>query len=178
MIDGNTFADNHATQGYSYDYEFSAQYTGDAATTRYQPYFGFWNGASGWMDNARMTVTVGRRTYDEGTDWTGSDADGDGYFDTIDFTSAPSDGAQITFTYLWPYSSAYTNGAQDILAYEPGELVVTNNVFSEGDNGIYSSGGTVLVTGNTWTAYEGTLFNMYYGDESDPRSSPTTRSTT
>jgi hypothetical protein len=64
--------------------------------------------------------------------------------------------------YIYTYEASGGQG-QDLFAYGTAALTVTNNTFVGGDSsvGAYLAG-SVEVTGNSWTDYEGTVFSASY----------------
>ena len=160
-VEENTFVDNHTTSVYETEFNTGGYAYGDGTTTTL--YSGF-----EWVDVPDMTITVDDVPLTEGTDWTAWDADADGDYDGATFTTPPASGSLVYFQYLLEYRSESSNGGLDIYGVEPALLTITKNTFSDGDDSIRVSGGSVLVTENVWTGYAGSIFETYSATDRDP----------
>ncbi len=160
-VEENTFVDNHTTSVYETEFNTGAYAYGDGTTTTL--YSGF-----EWVDVPDMTITVDDVPLTEGTDWTAWDADADGDYDGATFATPPASGSLVYFQYLLEYRSESSNGGLDIYGAEPALLTITKNTFTDGDDSIRVSGGSVIVTENEWTGYAGSIFETYQATDRDP----------
>lgn len=72
--------------------------------------------------------------------------------------------------YGYTYSQTYENYATtvDIYGFGSSSATIKDNVFEDGDTGVYMAGATAEISGNTFTGYRSTPLQLTLYDESSP----------